>query len=84
MAASDQGPETGKNHDTHKHVDLIPPEFLRVIAVWSLIPSYIAVGGFIGYLIDRAFGWFPYVTGVGLLVALIMAVRDMYRLRDEM
>jgi hypothetical protein len=84
MADSDQGPNTGKGHDAQKHVDLIPPEFLRVIAIWSLIPSYIAVGGLIGYLVDQALGWFPYLTGAGLLVALIMAVRDMYRLHDEM
>jgi hypothetical protein len=64
-------------------VELIPREFLRVIAVWSLIPSYLAAGGLVGYFVDRVFGWFPYVTGVGLLLALVAAVRDMLRLRDE-
>lgn len=64
--------------------ELIPREFLRAIAVWSLIPSYLVFGGFLGYLLDRWQGWFPFATGVGLLVALLMAVRDMLRLRDVM
>jgi len=63
---------------------MIPREFLRVIAVWSLVPSYLLAGGFFGYLVDRWLSIFPYITGVGLLIALAMAVRDMYRLRDEM
>lgn len=71
-------------HGPREHVDMIPREFLRVIAIWSLVPSYLLAGGLIGYLIDRWANLFPYVTGVGLLVALVMAVRDMYRLHDEM
>jgi hypothetical protein len=67
-----------------ERADLIPREFLRIIAVWSLVPSYLAAGGLIGYVIDQMANLFPYITGVGLLVALGMAVRDMYRLRDEM
>jgi hypothetical protein len=67
-----------------RRLELIPREFLRVIAVWSLVPSYLVAGGIIGYLVDRGFGWFPYVTGVGLVVALVFAVRDMLRLRDEL
>jgi F0F1-type ATP synthase assembly protein I len=69
---------------SREHVEMIPREFLRAIAVWSLVPSYLLAGGLIGFLIDRWANLFPYVTGVGLLVALAMAVRDMYRLRDEM
>jgi hypothetical protein len=65
-------------------VDLVPREFLRTIAVWSLVPSYLLAGAFLGYLADRFLGWFPYVTGLGLLAALALAVRDMYRLRDEL
>ena len=84
MEGEDRGPSTSTKREGSKNVDLIPREFLRVIAVWSLIPSYLAAGGLIGYLMDRMLGWFPYVTGAGLLVALVMAVRDMYRLRDEM
>lgn len=83
MEGSGGGGAAGKP-DPREHVDLIPREFLRIIAVWSLVPSYLAAGGIIGYVIDRFTGLFPYITGVGLLVALAMAVRDMYRLRDEM
>lgn len=84
MASGDSGTGANGNPSPRKHVDLIPREFLRAIAVWSLIPSYLAAGGFIGFIIDRMTGWFPYMTGVGLLVALVMSVRDMYRLHDEM
>jgi len=65
-------------------VDLIPREFLRVIAVWSLVPSYMLAGAFLGYLADRFLGWFPYLTCAGLLLALILAVRDMLRLHAEL
>lgn len=63
---------------------LIPNEFLKVIAVWSLIPSYLIAGGAVGYGLDRWFDIFPYLTGVGLLIALGVAVRDMLRLRETM
>lgn len=62
---------------------LIPDEFLKVIAVWSLIPSYLVAGGVVGYGLDRWFRTFPYLTGVGLLIALGLAVRDMMRLRES-
>lgn len=64
--------------------EMIPRGFLRIIAVWSLIPSYLVAGGFLGFLADRAVGSFPYITGLALLAALVLAVRDMLRLRDEM
>lgn len=64
--------------------DLIPREYLRIIAVWSLIPSYLLAGAFVGYLLDRWLGWFPYLTGLALLASLAVAVRDMLRLRDEL
>jgi F0F1-type ATP synthase assembly protein I len=64
--------------------ELVPHEFVKIIAVWSLIPSYMLAGGFIGYLVDRWVHWFPYMTGLGLLLALALAVRDMWRLKDEM
>ena len=63
---------------------LIPDEFLRALAVWSLIPSYLVAGGGVGYGLDRWFHTFPYITGVGLVFALGMAVRDMLRLRETM
>jgi hypothetical protein len=84
MAGGNDGSGTAGGPPRHEHVDLIPREFLRVIAIWSLIPSYSAAGALVGYLADRFLGWFPYLTGAGLLIALVMAVRDVYRLRDEM
>jgi len=69
--------------DADKQPDLIPREFLRVIAVWSLIPAYLLAGAFFGWLADMALHTFPYLIGVGLLLALIMAVRDALRLRDS-
>lgn len=77
------GPESPSTQDP-KHVELVPHEFVKIIAVWSLIPSYMLAGGFIGYLVDRWLHWFPYMTGLGLLLALALAVRDMWRLKDEM
>lgn len=72
----------GPMRDTR--VDLIPRDYLRIIAVWSLLPAYSLAGAFLGYWADRFLGWFPYLTGVGLLLALALAVRDMLRLRDEL
>jgi len=63
--------------------DLIPKDFLRAIGIWSLIPSYLLAGGILGYVVDRVAGTFPIFLGIGLLVALIFAVRDMLRLRDS-
>lgn len=80
--------ETGGSEDPpgrgRANVELVPHEFVKIIAVWSLIPSYMLAGGFIGYLVDRWLHWFPYITGLGLLFALALAVRDMWRLKDEM
>jgi len=84
MADGSGGPGAADGRGSRDHVEMIPREFLRVIAVWSLVPSYLLAGGFFGYLVDRWLSIFPYITGVGLLIALAMAVRDMYRLRDEM
>jgi hypothetical protein len=67
-----------------RKLEIIPRDYLRVIAVWSLIPSYLLAGGLIGYMLDRWLGWFPYMTGACLLLALIVAVRDMNRLSKEL
>jgi F0F1-type ATP synthase assembly protein I len=56
---------------------------LKVIAVWSLLPTYLLAGGLIGYGLDRWLHTFPFVTGAGILVAFGFAVRDMLRLKDE-
>ena len=62
---------------------LISTKLLKIVAVWSLIPSYIAAGGAIGYGLDKWLTTFPYLTGVGILVAFSFAVRDMMRLKKE-
>jgi hypothetical protein len=62
---------------------MIPPEFLKIVAVWSLIPSYMLAGGLIGYGLDRWLNVFPLFTGAGIVVAFAFAIRDMLRLRDE-
>jgi hypothetical protein len=84
MAGGSGGPGAAGSSGPHGHVEMIPKEFLRVIAIWSLVPSYLLAGGLLGYLGDRFLGTSPYLVGLGLLVALAAAVRDMYRLRDEM
>jgi F0F1-type ATP synthase assembly protein I len=68
----------------HSSRDLIPREYLRTLAVWSLVPGYTIAGALVGYAADRWLGTFPYLTALGLLVALILAVRDIYRLRGAM
>ena len=83
-------PEVGTQHTSrtsarHAHEpDLIPREFLRAIAVWSLIPAYLLAGAFLGWLMDRWLHTWPFGVGIGLIIALGLAVRDMLRLRDEM
>jgi F0F1-type ATP synthase assembly protein I len=62
---------------------MISSELLKLIGVWSLIPTYTLAGGLIGYGLDRWLGTFPLVTGAGILVAFGFAIRDMLRLRDE-
>lgn len=74
-------PSAGQDRPRHSGHELIPREFLKVIAVWSLIPGYLLAGGFMGYAADRWLDTFPYLTGVGLLLALGLAVRDMLHLR---
>ncbi len=62
---------------------MISMGFLKLVAVWSLIPTYTIAGGFIGYGLDRWLGTFPLLTGAGILVAFGLAIRDMLKLRDE-
>ena len=68
--------------------DLIPREFLRIIAIWSLIPAYVIAGAFLGWLLGLWLNqWFyatPYTIALGLIIALGVAVRDMIRLRDTL
>jgi len=62
---------------------LISTKLLKIVAIWSLIPSYIAAGGAIGYGLDKWLATFPYITAAGILVAFSLAVRDMMRLKKE-
>ena len=77
----ENGPGGRKAHASH---DLIPREYLRTIAIWSLIPGYAIAGAVVGYFADKWLGTSPYLTALGLLLALVLAVRDIYRLRDVM
>ena len=71
-------------HDDNQSAkSLISPEFLRIIAVWSVIPAYLVAGAALGWLADKWLGTEPYLLGAGLLLALILAVRDVARLRRE-
>lgn len=63
--------------------DLISTKLLKIVAIWSLIPSYSVAGGAIGYGLDKWLTTFPYFTGAGILVAFSLAVRDMMRLKKE-
>jgi len=69
--------------DNQSSKSLISPEFLRIIAVWSVIPAYLVAGAALGWLADKWLGTEPYLLGAGLLLALILAVRDVARLRRE-
>jgi hypothetical protein len=62
---------------------MISKGFLKLVAVWSLIPTYSLAGGLIGYGLDRWLHTFPVFTGSGIVVAFGLAIRDMLRLRDE-
>ena len=84
MSSADHQDRRSNHGTSSRSPDLIPREFLRAIAVWSLIPAYLAAGGFIGWLVDTWLHSSPFGVGVGLLIALAVAVKDMLRLRDEM
>ena len=76
--------ESVPGHDDHKpSQSLIAPEFLKTIAVWSVIPAYLLAGGALGWLADKWLGTSPYLLGLGLLIALILSVRDVARLRHQ-
>jgi F0F1-type ATP synthase assembly protein I len=62
---------------------LLSKELLKIVAIWSLIPSYTVAGGAIGYGLDKWFTTFPYITGAGILIGFGLAVRDMLRLKRE-
>lgn len=56
---------------------------LKLVAIWSVVPTYSVAGGLIGYALDRWLHTFPFLTGAGIIVALGFSVRDLLKLRDE-
>lgn len=84
MSAGSLDGHGSSGSDARRAPDLIPREFLRVLAVWSLIPAYMVAGAMFGWLFDRWLDTFPFGIGIGLILALGLATRDMLRLRDEM
>ena len=68
--------------DPDRKPDLIPREFMHVIAVWSIIPAYLAAFAFLGWLADLWLHTSPYGVGIGLVIGLVFGVRDVLRLRD--
>jgi len=56
---------------------------LKLLTIWSLIPTYSLAGGLIGYGLDRWLHLFPILTGCGIAIGFAFAIRDMLRLRDE-
>ena len=84
MPAASSQDRPRREHEHRPQPDLIPREFLRVIAVWSLVPAYMLAGAFLGWIVDIWAHTSPFGIGIGLLVALGFAVRDMIRLRDSL
>ena len=70
--------------DSDRKPDLISRDFMRLVAIWSIVPTWIIGGAFLGWLVDLWLHTFPYGMGVGLLVGLILAVRDMMRLKSTL
>ena len=68
-------------HDEH---ELLDARYLRIVAVWSLVPGYMLAGGFLGYFLDRWLDTWPFIFSLCLTIALVLAVRDMLRLRKEL
>ncbi len=60
------------------------PTPLKILAVWSLIPTYMLAGGAIGYGLDRWWKTFPLATGVCLMIGFGFAIRDMMKLKEQL
>jgi F0F1-type ATP synthase assembly protein I len=73
--------DPGARHDKD---ELVPAGYLRIVAIWSLVPGYMLAGGLLGYFLDRWFDTWPFIFSACLAIALALAVRDMLRLRREM
>jgi F0F1-type ATP synthase assembly protein I len=78
--------DLGDHHDeleADRKPDLISREFMRLIAIWSIVPAWLIGGAFLGWLVDLWLHTFPYGVGIGLIVGLALSVRDVMRLRDS-
>jgi F0F1-type ATP synthase assembly protein I len=64
--------------------DLISRDFMRLVAIWSIVPAWLIGGAFLGWLVDLWLHTFPYGVGIGLIVGLALSVRDVMRLRDSL
>jgi F0F1-type ATP synthase assembly protein I len=71
--------------DDGKKPDLVSRDFMRLITVWSIVPAWLIGGAFLGWLFTL---WlpstYPYAIGVGLVLGLVMSVRDVLRIRDTL
>jgi F0F1-type ATP synthase assembly protein I len=67
-----------------RNPDLISRDFIRLVAIWSIVPAWLIGGAFLGWLVDVWLHTFPYGVGVGLMVGLALSVRDVMRLRDSL
>ena len=57
---------------------------MRLVAIWSIVPAWLIGGAFLGWLADLWLHTSPYGIGIGLLVGLILSVRDMMRLKNTL
>ncbi|MEI7815052.1 MAG: hypothetical protein WCJ13_09700 [Coriobacteriia bacterium] len=83
MCATDLG-DYPDEIDADRKPDLISRDFMRLVAIWSIVPAWLIGGAFLGFLVSLwlRFPW-PYGIGVGLVVGLALSVRDVIRLRDS-
>ena len=83
MCATDLGDHRDEI-DADRKPDLISRDFMRLVAIWSIVPAWLIGGAFLGWLASLwlHFPW-PYGIGVGLVAGLALSVRDVMRLRDS-
>jgi len=72
-----------KDDTSRNSRSLLSPEFLRIVGVWSVIPTYLIAGAALGFLFDYFAGTWPFGLAIGLLIGLIVGVLDSLRLRNE-
>ena len=70
--------------DSDRKPDLISRDFMRLVAIWSIVPAWLIGGAFLGWLADLWLHTFPYGTCIGLVVGLVLSVRDMMRLKSTL